>query len=116
MRSITSAFFFGCSSSSSSSESIVSGSEARCLPLAGAGGGRAAEAEREGAAEAGADGPFGKAVPCWSSDDRQVPSGSTVTDSTDEGHTLRMLSKYLLPGVSTSVGEGDWEERRTRRR
>lgn len=36
---------------------------------------------------------FETAVPCLSSEERQVPSGSTVTESIDEGHVLRMSSK-----------------------
>ena len=38
---------------------------------------------------------FGGAVPHRSSDDRQVPSGSTVTESILEGHVLRISSKNL---------------------
>lgn len=39
---------------------------------------------------------FGWPVPHLSSSDRQVPSGSTSTDSTEEGQVLRMSSKYLF--------------------
>lgn len=81
-------WYSGWSSSSSSSESIVRASEARPLPLPFAVA--SVEDDRLGFCELLVDPGF-ESVEGFSS--RHIPSGSTITCSTEEEVALRMLSK-----------------------